>query len=179
MDERREDELPLRDTDRGQPADQRGPGLTTADLAGTADRPAPGTGTRSESPGAAQPTGAAATTVAQPREAEADPGAGPGRAAQAPQETEPGSTPLFSLEEADGFRSRWQDIQSSFVDEPRRAVEQADGLVAEVMKQLAQGFAEERSKLEAQWDRGDATETEGLRLAFRRYRSFFDRLLSV
>jgi hypothetical protein len=86
---------------------------------------------------------------------------------------------LFSTEEGQGFRSRWQEIQAGFVDEPRQAVERADSLVAEVMKQLAEGFAEERSKLEAQWDRGEATDTEDLRQALRRYRSFFDRLLSM
>ena len=55
----------------------------------------------------------------------------------------------------------------------------ADGLVAEVMKRLAETFAEERSKLEGQWSRGDNVSTEDLRLALQRYRSFFDRLLSM
>jgi hypothetical protein len=65
------------------------------------------------------------------------------------------------------------------VDEPRKAVEQADGLVASAMKRLAEVFAEERSHLEQQWDRGDNVSTEDLRVALQRYRSFFDRLLSV
>lgn len=90
-----------------------------------------------------------------------------------------GSAPLFPTGEAEGFRSRWQDVQTGFVDEPRNAVEQADGLVAEMMKRLAQVFADERSKLEEQWSRGDDIDTEDLRQALRRYRSFFDRLLSV
>ncbi len=77
------------------------------------------------------------------------------------------------------FRSRWTDIQTGFVDEPRRAVEQADALVAEVIKRLANSFAEERSKLEGQWGRGDDVSTEDLRVSLRRYRSFFDRLLNV
>ena len=66
-----------------------------------------------------------------------------------------------------------------FVDEPRAAVERADSLVAEVMKQLAEGFARERSTLEHQWDRGDNVTTEDLRVALQRYRSFFDRLLQI
>ena len=70
-------------------------------------------------------------------------------------------------------------MQTAFVDEPRRAVEQADGLVASAMKRLAEVFAEERSKLEKQWDRGDNVSTEDLRVALQRYRSFFQRLLSV
>jgi hypothetical protein len=70
-------------------------------------------------------------------------------------------------------------VQTAFVDEPRRAVEQADGLVASAMKRLAEVFAEERSKLEQQWDRGDNVSTEDLRIALQRYRSFFHRLLAI
>lgn len=92
---------------------------------------------------------------------------------------EEGATILFPEKEANDFRTRWTDIQTGFVDEPRRAVEQADALVAEVIKRLANSFADERSKLEGQWGRGDDVSTEDLRIALRRYRSFFDRLLSV
>jgi hypothetical protein len=95
-----------------------------------------------------------------------------GQAADAP-------ATLFPEKDANDFRTRWTDIQTGFVDEPRRAVEQADALVAEVIKRLANSFAEERSKLEGQWGRGDDVSTEDLRVALRRYRSFFDRLLSV
>lgn len=87
--------------------------------------------------------------------------------------------PLFQDAEVGDFRSRWGSIQTAFVDEPRRAVEDADNLVASVMKRLAEGFANERSRLEGQWDRGDNVSTEDLRLALQRYRSFFDRLLKV
>ena len=89
------------------------------------------------------------------------------------------ATPLFSPEEAKDFRARWDSIQVGFVDEPRQAVQQADSLVAGAMKRLAEMFAAERAKLEGQWDRGDDVSTEDLRLALRRYRSFFGRLLSV
>jgi hypothetical protein len=85
---------------------------------------------------------------------------------------------LFDQREGEGFHGRWSDIQASFVDEPRRAVEQADELVAEVMQRLAHQFAQERSTLEQQWAKGGETDTEELRQALRRYRSFFDRLLS-
>ncbi len=87
--------------------------------------------------------------------------------------------PLFSGGEANELRSRWDSIQVGFVDEPRRAVEQADNLVAGTMKRLAEIFAKERSNLESQWDQGENVSTEDLRLALRRYRSFFSRLLSV
>jgi len=88
-------------------------------------------------------------------------------------------TPLFSESEVGDFRSRWGNIQTAFVDEPRRAVEDADNLVASLMKKLAEGFANERARLEKQWDRGDNVSTEDLRIALQRYRSFFDRLLKV
>jgi hypothetical protein len=95
-------------------------------------------------------------------------------------EKEAGSlTQLFPNHELQEFRSRWDGIQTTFVDEPRRAVEQADSLVASAMKRLAEVFAEERAGLEKQWDRGDNVSTEDLRVALTRYRSFFQRLLSI
>jgi len=87
--------------------------------------------------------------------------------------------PLFSESEMGDFRSQWSKIQTGFVDEPRRTVEDADKLVAAVMQRLAEGFASERSGLEKQWDRGDNVSTEDLRLALQRYRSFFDRSLKL
>jgi len=87
--------------------------------------------------------------------------------------------PLFPSEELRGLRTRWKEIQTAFVDEPRSAVEQADGLVASAMKRLAEVFADERSQLEKQWDQGESVSTENLRVALQRYRAFFDRLLSV
>jgi hypothetical protein len=89
------------------------------------------------------------------------------------------AAPLFPNNELQELRTRWTGIQTAFVDEPRRAVEQADGLVAAAMKRLAEVFAEERSKLEQHWDRGDNVSTEDLRIALQRYRSFFQRLLSI
>ena len=87
--------------------------------------------------------------------------------------------PLFTESEMGDFRSQWSKVQTGFVDEPRRTVEDADKLVATVMQKLAEGFANERSGLEKQWDRGDNVSTEDLRVALQRYRSFFDRLLNL
>ena len=87
--------------------------------------------------------------------------------------------PLFPESEMGEFRSQWSKIQTGFVDEPRRTGENADKLVAAVMQRLAEGFANERSGLEKQWDRGDNVSTEDLRVALQRYRSFFDRLLKL
>jgi len=87
--------------------------------------------------------------------------------------------PLFSESEMGDFRSQWSKVQTGFVDEPRRTVEEADKLVAAVMQRLAEGFANERSDLEKQWESGDNVSTEDLRVALQRYRSFFDRLLKL
>jgi hypothetical protein len=88
-------------------------------------------------------------------------------------------SPLFAPDASQGLWHRWDAIQAGFVDEPRRAVEEADTLVADTMKRLAETFARERDGLEKQWDRGDDVSTEDLRLALQRYRSFFKRLLAV
>ena len=87
--------------------------------------------------------------------------------------------PLFLPDVAKDFRSRWDTVQTSFVDDPRQAVRQGDELVAQVMKSLAQTFSNERVKLESQLDQTDKESTENLRVALRRYRSFFERLLSL
>lgn len=86
--------------------------------------------------------------------------------------------PLFPEDELHNYRARWDQVQTSFVDEPRAAVEQADSLVANVVKRIAEQFASEREGLEKQWDRGDDVNTEDLRQAMKRYRAFFDRLLT-
>ncbi len=87
--------------------------------------------------------------------------------------------PLFSPDAAKEFRSRWDAIQSSFVDDPKQAVRQGDELVAQVLKSLTETFSNERSRLEGQVDQSDKASTENLRVALRRYRSFFERLLSL
>lgn len=87
--------------------------------------------------------------------------------------------PLLETQQTASFTNRWREIQVDFVDRPRESVEQADALVAELMQRLATGFAEERGRLESQWEGGEDVSTEDLRVALTRYRSFFDRLLSA
>jgi hypothetical protein len=100
-------------------------------------------------------------------------------AARTPATDHEKPSPLFGGAESEDFRHRWQDVQTGFVDEPRQAVERADALVAAAIKRLAEIFAQERGTLEQQWARGGDVSTEDLRVALRRYRGFFDRLLSV
>jgi hypothetical protein len=152
-------------------------GLSTADLAGV------GSATQ------ATTTDVSGTeTIAPPEQglepqslAPAPTGDQPARPGQArPDQTKDETpAPLFAADAAASFRSRWQDIQTSFIDEPSRAVEQADSLVAEIMQHLAKTFAAERAHLEEQGEHGKDISTEDLRMALRHYRSFFDRLLSI
>ena len=87
--------------------------------------------------------------------------------------------PLFKDNEAEKFRTHWLEIQSRFVDDPSVAVKDADELVAKVIKNITDVFADRRMSLENQWKSGDKVSTEDLRVALKRYRSFFNRLLSL
>ncbi len=96
------------------------------------------------------------------------------------EETDPSTDEsLFGNDNLSNLRSRWDHVQSGFVDDPRECVQQADGLVSDVVDELTTGFSEARSRLEAQWARGEEASTEDLRLALKRYRDFFERLLAV
>lgn len=147
------------------------------------------TGRREESRGAPAPAGGDIREVRTEggqvhveRESPAEGGA-PGRSAEAgaggAAAVGDERRPLLREGELDEFRRRWEEVQSTFVDEPRRAVEEADALVAGVMQRLADSFSAERQDLEGRWDRGDDVDTESLRVALQRYRSFFNRLLST
>jgi len=125
--------------------------VTTADLSGTSRRPDDDIAPEAQPPGASE------------------------RAS----ETQETSQPLLSAEDGATFQTRWKDIQVGFVDEPQSAVAQADALVAELMQRLASQFAEERGRLEGEWERGEQVSTEDLRQALQHYRSFFQRLLAA
>ncbi len=114
-----------------------------------------------------------------PREQKEGPALVKAEAPAGPAPVDATPVPLFAESELGDFRSQWSKLQTGFVDEPRRSVEEADKLVAAVMQRIAEGFANERARLEKQWDRGDDVSTEDLRVALQRYRSFFDRLLKL
>lgn len=86
---------------------------------------------------------------------------------------------LMDPRDREAMSSRWREIQSAFVDEPRRALQDADALVAGLMQHMAQVFTAEREQLEGQWSHGEQVSTEDLRVGLQRYRAFFNRLLSV
>jgi hypothetical protein len=145
--------------------------LSTSDLA--ARRPSP-------EPTLAEPADrSAAQASVQPDRGETSPASGvePGSGGDA--QAERGTSPLFDRSDQDGLQERWRSIQTGFVDQPRKSVEQADALVAEAMSMLAETFAQERQALERQWGEGADVSTEDLRVALQRYRSFFERLLAA
>jgi len=86
---------------------------------------------------------------------------------------------LLADGELQSMTMRWKDIQAEFVDEPSRAVKQADALVAELMQRLAAMFASERAGLEERLAGDRQVSTEDLRQGLRLYRSFFERLLAA
>jgi hypothetical protein len=87
--------------------------------------------------------------------------------------------PLFTQHATTDFRSRWDVIQRGFVDDPAEAVRAGDDLVAQVIKSLSDSFSEQRAELEGETKPSEKSSTENWRLAFQRYRSFFERLLSI
>lgn len=96
------------------------------------------------------------------------------RAGDTTGDTESGFLPADRM---DDLRNRWTDVQASFVDDPRSAVQQAHDLVTRIVNDLTDTFTRERSTLESQWSGGGEADTEDLRVALQRYRSFFNRLL--
>jgi hypothetical protein len=86
--------------------------------------------------------------------------------------------PLFGQDAATDYRARWDVVQRSFVDDPPQAVRQGDELVTQVIDSLRDTFAAQRTDFERSTDR-DQDSTETLRLALRRYRAFFERLLTI
>ena len=99
--------------------------------------------------------------------------------APAPSRNElPASELLFAQERRDELRQAWRDVQTSFIDEPRAAVRNADNLVKDLLGSISQSFERARRDLEAEWDQAEEASTESLRLALQRYRALFERLLA-
>jgi hypothetical protein len=181
------------------PSDERTPAATDEPTRLPAEQPASPDGVLTDASGSSQTVEAGSPSAGVGRESGARGDEAEDRPAKSTQsessldqetETAPDWTgAATSASDADGsllsadmdstFQQRWKEIQTRFVDQPREAVEDADSLVANLMQQLAEGFAKERERLEAQWGRGEDISTEDLRVALQRYRSFFQRLLST
>jgi hypothetical protein len=97
--------------------------------------------------------------------------------------TTPATDPSASVDPFDpvdtrAYETRWGEIQTSFVDDPRGAVEQAGTLLTDLMGELSSALTSNLEDLDRH-DSGDTSSTEELRGAFRRYRSVFDRLVAI
>jgi hypothetical protein len=103
----------------------------------------------------------------------------PAAAASGPAAGQEPRTQLVGADEHAGFVARWQEIQAEFVDEPRKAVHDADALVTDLMQRLAEMLAGEREQLESRMGASGDVSTEDLRQGLRRYRSLFERLLAA
>ena len=151
--------------------------LTTADPVASAQKPR--TWRNDADPPVLQDAVEPADRARQDNAAAADRAApAPGAPAKEPaKDEETNLAPLFAEDVAGDFRSRWDAVQRGFVDDPQGSVRAGDELVAQVIKSLAETFSGQRAALED--SRADQASTENLRLALRRYRSFFERLLSI
>lgn len=95
------------------------------------------------------------------------------------QETDSsGHATLVPQDRSAEYLRRWETLKAGFVDEPRGAVRDANVLVGEVLDELEALFKRQRSELERDL-KNESASTEDLRLALGRYRSFFDRLLTI
>jgi hypothetical protein len=151
--------------DSGQPPERRD--QQTERVEPSSERPAQPSTTAAPAAAAAEPTIAQDESTPMPAN-----GAGETSATSTGQD-------LFANDELAGLRARWDNVQAGFVDDPKECVQKADGLVSDLVEQLTAGFSHARSRLEEQWARGEEASTEDLRVALKRYREFFERLLAV
>jgi hypothetical protein len=131
-----------------------------------------------EGTGLDQSAGGAETTPEDDRVVERVPER-PATAADGPGAEQEPQAQLVGADEHADFVARWQEVQAGFVDEPRKAVQDADALVTDLMRRLAETLASEREQLESRIGAGRDVSTEDLRQGLRRYRSLFERLLAA
>jgi hypothetical protein len=98
---------------------------------------------------------------------------------RAQRQDEAQDTGFLPDDRMDSLRERWDEVQAGFVDDPRSAVQNAHGLVTDLVDELTDTFTRERGTLESQWSGGREPDTETLRVALQRYRDFFNRLLAT
>ncbi|MFI9249828.1 hypothetical protein [Streptomyces sp. NPDC053069] len=159
---------------RNEDEDRTTGGLSTEDLAQPST-----TGPEGEPASSGAPVYPGESTASEGAGGDSVTGGADAEAPEAPAASDEEVPQLLTDDEERRFRDRWQQTQNKFVDDPREAVHDADTLVADVMQALASTFAQHKKDLEAQWSHGERVDTEELRGALRRYRSFFNRLLST
>jgi hypothetical protein len=122
---------------------------------------------------ATERTQADRTTDRDPSSERVEPTAGPGAATDWSSHSG-----LLPDEDLGGYQQRWDEVQVRFIDEPRQSVREADDLVSEITRRIAERFSGARQDLEQRWQGGSQPTTEELRQALQRYRDFFQRLVA-
>lgn len=109
----------------------------------------------------------------------------PGRA---PEATPAQAPRLIPQDECDKLNLRLQEALSTFIDGPRRSVEEAADVLEDAAKRLTAALAERPRALRDSWDpNGNGSDksatgtadTEDLRLVLRSYREVTERLLRI
>ncbi|MFE4610657.1 hypothetical protein ACWGCP_25735 [Streptomyces niveus] len=174
--------------------------LSEAESAATTAGSGGGVGARPARPTVRPPT-APPTARAGDKGPDRDPLAGPVQdpvhpvpAATSARETAPGRTPeatpaqaprLIPQDECDKLNLRLQEALSTFIDGPRRSVEEAADVLEDAAKRLTAALADRPRALRDSWDAhgagsgGSAADTEDLRLVLRSYREVTERLLRI
>jgi hypothetical protein len=101
-------------------------------------------------------------------------------------EPESATDPDLQVELGPGFMGetselhrRWEAVQASFVDDPRRAVEQADEMVSVAVAALQAYIEQQREDLAETWRGEQQASTDALLTAFQCYRELFEGVLST
>lgn len=119
--------------------------------------------------------------TAEPAQPGMGSGTGPGMAPAGGSQAKPGTETVADtglMADAAQVHQRWQEIQATFVDDPRGSVERAAMLADEVLNDVMAAGQQRITDLRNAWY-GDGTDTERLRNALRRYRMFIDRLAGI
>jgi hypothetical protein len=108
----------------------------------------------------------------EPSRAPSDGKLAPGQAANDPVAA------LWGGDLVDRYRSKWRDLQLTFVDDPQRATHSAASLVDDAVSSLTATLQAQKQSLDG-WQATRADDTEVMRVALRNYRDFLDRLLGL
>jgi hypothetical protein len=73
------------------------------------------------------------------------------------------------------YQDRWGAIQAGFIDDPRRTVESASALVAEIWDETVRAITDEREGVDGRWQSTESS-TDDLRVAMQDYRALYARL---
>jgi hypothetical protein len=84
---------------------------------------------------------------------------------------------LLDRDDTQRFRTRWDALQSMFADDPRTAIQEADGLVAEIVEKITKKSTIQSTVSEDQLIQWKDIASEDLHYTLQLYRSLFNRLV--